>query len=282
MSKTILFNNVAAFSATATTLPNVEEGKVYAFDAENMSGNSLPLNVALDEAVKEVVFVQGGKKTNVFSPVIPVDKVKINIAPYKAIVPQVTEITVPNDTFERTLVTIRVTSSHHGYQPEKSFTFSRHVTGTATEVAAMIAAELNGKVNPFYVASSTGGTLTITGKGRTSFSTGLADAAKDWTRSVTEPNEGSGVYEDVHRMESEAWGTNFTQRMTLPISPESYALKDGTYAIYTLTAPTNTTPNISVANTEFEVRLVANVAADGDTGTAIDLPVFFRQEEPVV
>ena len=277
MSKTILFNNVDSFPDTATALTDVEEGKVYAFNVEDMSGDSLPLNTALDEAVKEVVFVQGGKKTNVFSPVIPVDKVKINSAPYKAIVPQVTEITVPNESFERTLVTVRVTSSHHGYQPEKSFTFSRHVTGTAAEVAATIAAELNGKVNPFYVASSDGGTLTITGKGRTSFSTGLADGAKDWTRSVTEPNEGSGVYEDVHRMESEAWGTNFTQRMTLPISPESYALKNGTYAIHTLTAPTNTTPNISVANTEFEVRLAVNVASDGDAGGSIDLPVFFRQ-----
>lgn len=279
MSKTILFNNATAIPVLAATTPAVslqnaidaDAGKIYVFDADNMDGDALALDAAA--GVERVIFIQSGEGDDyVQSPVIEVSKVKFNSKLYEAPVNQVTTVTVPGS-LDNEIVTIQLTSADHGYRPDKSFTFSRHVSGTATEVAAAIVAELNSKRNTFYVASNSAGVISITGKDAVSFSTGLGDAAKDWARSVaTEPKQGSGTFEQVKEMEDEAYGTLFTNRIYLPITPNGYATKGVSYDLHTLRLPTNTTPNISVANTEFEVRLAVNTEV---AEAEIDLATFF-------
>lgn len=272
----ILFNNSTTVPG-ATAFGSIAEGRVYAFDANNMA-TSLPLNAATD--AKEVVFVQGGTNgKHIFSAPIKVADVKsVKATTYVAPVAQVTTLT-PN--FTTTVPagegTIKVTRVDAGFKPHQRNSVTVLFTGkTRQAIVDEFVAQFN-KQYPKFVTASRGSsgdssTLVLTGDLRVSFETAKSELAAGFTISASAPNFGTGTAADVAEMEEIAWGANVMNRVSLPIYPERYAA-NANYDLHQFEFKTSTTPNISKANEYGEVTIACTT-----TAAAIDLPKFFGLE----
>ena len=269
----ILFNNSATVPG-ATAFASIAEGRIYAFDANNM-GTSLALNAAT--TAKEVIFVQGGTNgKHIFSAPIKVEDVKnVKASVYSAPTAQVTTIT-PN--FTSTVPpgegTIRVVRTDAGFKPHERMSATVIFTGKTRQAIVDAFVVLLNKQNPKFVTASRGSsgdtsTLILTGDLRAAFSTAKEDLAAAFTLAVTAPAFGTGTAADVAEMEEIAWGANVMNRVSLPVYPERYAA-NANYDLHQFEFKTSTTPNISKANEYGEMTLAVTT-----TGTPIDLITFF-------
>lgn len=273
----ILFNNSTTVPG-ATAFGSIAEGRVYAFDANNM-GTSLALDAATD--AKEVVFVQGGTNgKHIFSAPIKVADVKsVKATTYVAPVAQVTTLT-PN--FTSTVPagegTVKVTRVDTGFKPHQRMSATVVFTGKSRQAIVDEFVALLNKQYPKFVTASRGSsgdssTLILTADARVSFETAKSELAASFTiAATTTPVFGTGTAADVAEMEEIAWGANVMNRVSLPIYPERYAA-NANYDLHQFEFKTNTTPNISKANEYGEVTIACTT-----TAAAIDLPKFFGLE----
>lgn len=269
MSRLILFNNATTVPG-ATAFGSIAEGRVYAFDADDM-GTSLPLGAA--NSAERIVFVQGGKDgQHIFSPVFNKKDVKtIKAVPYVAPEPQITTVTAEAGAGAASL---KITEVSAGFKPHRKFTAEVQLDGkSAADIATEFAEKLNAKAGKFYTVSTSTASIIITANIGVSFETARQEEAQGWSIAVTQtPNFGSGTAEHAMRREKEAWGQqgNFLNRTYLPIPPEGYA-EDRTYDFHTFLIPTNTTPNISIGHANLEVTIAA-----AEDATGINLEDFIK------
>lgn len=276
MSKQILFNNataVPAADATDTDPSDVAAGRIAAFDVDNFAGGTLALNEPLPEGVSRIQFVQGGASGEepILSPIFNVEDIKASQLahrPYLAPVAQVSTVTCATGTG---IATIRVVQVNTGFKPHQRITAEVNITGkTAGAIATEFANKINAVKPSFLVATTSTADLVLTGNIGVSFETSKEGSAEAWTlAATTAPRFGSGTAAHVRQLEEEAYGANFINRIYLPVSPPQYA-QALNYDLFTISIPTNTTPNISRGNKYFYLYLAVQA-----TATGIDLEEFF-------
>lgn len=262
----ILFNNNATVPG-AIAFENLVAGRIYAFDADNMT-TSLPLGTLT--TAERVVFVQGGLNAkHIFSPVIDVAAVRnAREVPYEAPVAQVTTIVPVVGIGEAEIKIVEVSA---GFKPHKRATANVRINDlTKEQITDKFVALLNKQYPKFFTASKTGTDITITGNLFVSFETALDGVAIDWSRTVTTtPIFGTGTPQQAAAKEEEAWGANVLNRTYLPLTPERYAANQN-YEFHQFEFKTTTTPNISLGNSYGEITIATSVDATG-----INLNTFF-------
>lgn len=287
MSKQLLVNNANAVPAAAAGVESpadVAEGRIAAFNADDFSAGTLDLTSTTD--AERIVFVQGGKEDAIISPVFNVKDIQpsqLNEQEYVAPVNQVTTVTAATGSGFATVRVVQAGGTtdpyQGGFKPHQRITVEVKLDGkTATAIAEELAKLIN-KARPGFVsASNSGADLVITGKLGVSFETQTDDEASGWAiAATTAMNEGTGTSLHIRNIEELAYGGNFTNRIYLPVQPESYVVDGETYDLFVVRVPTNTTANISSANKFLDVYLAVQA-----TATGIDLPVFFGHEEESV
>ena len=279
MSRTILFNNNATVPAAAsgvTSPADVAEGRIAAFDADDFASGTLDLTEPLDEGINTIVFVQGGKEQPISTSYISVEDIKsVHPVPYVAPVAQVTTIGVETGEGE---ATIKVVEASRGYKPHRRISASVILDGkTQEQITNEFVNLLNKQYPKFVTASNASNDLVLTADEGVSFQTAREGAAETWDAvATTTPNFGTGTPEQVKEMEEIAFGqqANFLYRTYLPVNPPAYA-QNQNYDLHTFLVRTNTTENIAKSHKYQEITIAAYAGATG-----MDLPVFFRFEEP--
>lgn len=271
MSKQLFINNATAVPAAAagnTNPSDIAEARVAAFNADDFSSGTLDLTSAFTG--DRVQFVQGGKGDNdaIISSIIEMDDVvEVVERAYVAPTAQATTITPATGTGT---ATIRVVKTSDGFQPQERVSINVQLDGkTDAQIVDDFVAQFN-SAQSFLTASNSADELVLTGDIGVAFETALDDEASDWETDVTAPNFGSGSAEHIANLEEIAYGGNYTNRIYLPIKPESYAA-DSTYDLFTVRVKTNTTPNIGGPGQKYQEIIIAVQA----TATGIDLPTFF-------
>ena len=279
MSRQILFNNATAVPAASGSVNNpfeVAEARIAAFNPEDYASGTLDLTAAYDGEFVE--FVQGGKSGHppVRTSLIKVSDVEyVKEAAYAAPVAQVTTIVPATGTG---IATVRAVQVNRGFKPFPKFSTDVTITGkTKAQITDAFVALINAR-SPKFLTASKGGSdnLVLTADLGVSFETGLDGLATAWGISATAPNFGSGTAEQVKAFEEQAWGqhANYTQRIYLPVPPQSYAAS-ANYDLHVIRVRTTTTRNIGgLAQKYQDIYFAIQTSATG-----IDLPVFFGFED---
>lgn len=277
MSKQLLVNNANAVPGAAagvTSPADVPDGRIAAFDPDNFAGGTLDLTLNQPD-LEKIVFVQGGDSP-IISPVFKLEDIKptqINEQEYVAPVAQVTTVTPEAGTG---FAYVRVVQVSEGYRPHERITVEVKLDNkTPAEIATELANKINNARPNFVSAAENAGTLVITGELETSFETQTDEEAEGWAiAATTTPNFGTGTSAHVKAIEELAYGGNYTNRIYLPVTPDSYVVDGETYDLFTIRVPTNTTPNISSANKYLDIILAVQA-----TATGINLPAVFNHED---
>lgn len=276
----LLINNdttVEGANATYTAPSDVPEGRVAAFNADDFSIGSLALDEATD--AENVVFVQGAAngESPIITPIIEVDAIRdkhVHFKEYVAPTPQVTEITIDVTDIEGSAL-IRAIKLSDGYRPYVKVQAVVKVVGkTNAQVAEAFVDQLNSQAPNFLTASSSGAVLTLTGDIGVSFDTSIESTKEgefiDWDRNVTAPDFGTGTSDQLKELENLSYGSNFYNRIYIPLTPHSYVVAGAEYDLFHLRHRTNTTANIAKGHKYLEITIAVQTEASG-----IDLNAFF-------
>ena len=279
MSKQILINNataVPAASGSVNTPFEVAEARIVGFNPEDYASGSLDLSAAYTEDYVE--FVQGAKsgEVPVRTSLIKVSDVEfVKEVAYVAPVAQVTTIVPATGTG---VATVRAIQVDRGFKPFPKVSADVTITGkTKAQITDAFVALINAK-SPKFLTASKGGSdnLVLTADLGVSFESALDGLASTWGISATAPNFGSGTPAHVKAIEEQAWAqhANYTQRVSFPVPPQSYAAT-ANYDLYVIRVRTNTTRNIGgLAQKYQDIYFAIQTSATG-----IDLPFFFGFED---
>ena len=284
MSRQLFINNANAIPGADTNVVNpadVAEARVALFDVDDFAGGTLdPTSLT---SAKRVQIVQGGANENdaIISSIINVDDVvEVVEKDYVAPVAQVTTVTAETGTGFASIVVVRADGSP---RPQGRLTAEVKLDGkTAAAIATEFATQLNKQFPDFVTVTTNAADIVITANlnvegavanGIVAFDTALDGEASNWTKAATTAAKGgTGTGAQVRALEEVAKGSNYLNRIYLPIAPPFYANTSSNYKLITLKVKTNTTPNIARSNMyqEITIALVTGGTVDG-----IDLNTFF-------
>lgn len=275
MSRQLLINNATAVPAADATdnEPNdIAEGRVAAFNPDDYAGGTLDFNNPY--AGEYIEFVQGTKAGELPLRTSLIKVSDIEAVHHKAYVAPVAQVTTVVPVVGTGTATLRVVRVDQGFEPHPRTTISVIITGkTKAQITDAFVAEFNKSKPKFITASNSGNDLVLTGDIGVSFATSSEDLAAAWAITATNaPNFGTGTPAHLKILEeySQAQSLNYTQRINLPVTPDSYVLSGGTYDLFTILVRTNTTANIAKANEFQEITIAVQTPATG-----IDLDHFF-------